>query len=270
MNRGESDKSIKVDSIQSTADSDQQNMARFLLFEFMRTSGKKENGAPTLEQNARHIPDEQLYFCVERHEPDIELINKIISNNPEALKTPRDRGWLPLHHAAMASSFKGVQLLLEMYPDAAKVPQEDGFLPLHMSVYFEETDIEVVELLLAAYPAAAKCKSKDGRTPLAVALENSALNPEVIRTLLRAYPEATSVPTNTGKIPLHLCIINKHCTFKVFEMILNEFQGGACIKDSAPRGRLALHYAVIEAFSHLGKKNETVQIIETLIGWSIC
>jgi hypothetical protein len=239
---------------------DSQGVSRVLLFEFMRTGGKPGS------LNNTQIPADELYFAVERHVPDEEFIRNSVKSNPKALLTPRERGWLPLHHAAMANSFSSVELLLDLCPSAVQVPQEDGFLPLHMAVYFEEVDIEVVRLLLTAHPNAAASRSKDGRTPLHVAIQNSALDRAVIELLISANPSALTVATDSGSLPLHLCVLSKHCKPDVLDVILSANKAAALVRDGVPRSRLALHYCVINALSTPSNPQNSLEMVQILIG----
>lgn len=249
-------------------------LSRSLLFEFIRTQGEMVSGSlnegisgnRSLSYNSEL--NESIYFACERHEPDLELIDRIISVNPKALETPDRRGWLPIHHGAMANSYKSTKFLLERYPEGAKVSQDDGFLPLHMAVYFDDIDLEVVAMLLDAYPEGAKHKSTDGRTPLHVAVQNSCLDLSVIRLLVSSNPEAVQETTSKGQLPLHLCLENEHCTFEIFSFLLQSFPGAVCAKDAPPRSRLPLHYAIAAVTQSIINKETITDIIKLLVGSS--
>ena len=246
---------------------------RALLMEFMRTGGKSsinnnmhqsDNITDTIDTYAP--PDDTLYYACERHQLDFDLINGILAAKPQALSVPRDRGWLPIHHAAMANSYDAVEFLLEKYPEGAFIQQDDGFLPLHMAVYFEDVDPEVVTMIINANPAAAKCKSKDGRTALHIALENPKMDIGLIRTILEANPAAASERTDLGQLPLHVCLENKICTPQIFNLILNAYPGAIEERDSPPRCRLPIHYAIITATSVSNTyRDRFADIVKTLM-----
>lgn len=196
---------------------------------------------------AQDTVDDTLYFACERHQLDYDLINGILAEKPLALSTPRDRGWLPIHHAAMANSYDAVELLLQRFPGGVAVEQDDGFLPLHMAVYFEDVDYDVVAMILRANTAAAEHKSKDGRTALHIALENINIELRLVKLLLEAYPGAAHVATDMGLLPLHICVENKNCSLDIFTTVLEAFPGAACVRDAPPRYKTPMHYAVMTA-----------------------
>jgi ankyrin repeat protein len=240
------------------------SFSRSMLLEFINKEGKQPTN--NSENSSIRVLDDSLYFACERHEPDIAHISKIIEKNPMALLTPRDRGWLPIHHAAMANSFNSVQFVLDKSPESASKVQEDGFLPLHMSMYFEEVDLEVVQLILNCYPIGIQHKAKDGRLPLHIAAENSAFDCDLISLLLKHYPDASKETNNAGQLPLHLLLDNKHCHVDSFLLLLDANPNAVSQKDSPPRSKLPLHYAISAAAKGIFHKDTIVDIIKILIG----
>lgn len=254
-------------------DHDEDSPSRSLLTQFLRSGGRT---GPELISIYTDIAcsqpldvDDTLHLACERHQLDHALIEGILRDRPAALSTPRDRGWLPIHHAAMANSYDAVAFLLKRFPGGASIEQDDGFLPLHMAVYFEDVDCDVVEMILAAHPAAARHRSRDGRTALHIAMENPNVNYRLARLLLHAYPEAAQLATDTGLLPLHICAENKHCSVEVFSAVLEAFPDAAGERDAPPRHRLPLHYAVITAAASSGSaKTAFVDIVKQLIKYT--
>jgi ankyrin repeat protein len=83
----------------------------------------------------------------------VEIIEYLVSRNPELLKSRDQDGSLPLHVACRRSaSFATVQSLVNGYKASVKSVTPGGDLPLFLACEIPETSLDTIFLLMKLYP----------------------------------------------------------------------------------------------------------------------
>jgi ankyrin repeat protein len=114
-------------------------------------------------------------------------------------------GMLPLHIACTASmNLENLELLLDEYPEAICTPDHNGRLPCHAASTNSRVTVECMDVLVSAFPEALRTFDKMGALPLHIAIQRK-LPREVILFLIET--EEGAVRTREGSTqmyPLHL------------------------------------------------------------------
>lgn len=137
------------------------------------------------------------------------LIDALLSLNPEATSIPTQRGHLPLHLAAQspcACSESVVKKLLAHDPESAQVRNKSSNTPLHDAAKYRAS-VQVVTLILDVYPDALYIQNQYGNLPLHCATAYQASS-NVVQLLLKRWPEGASVQNCNQDAPLHYAASN--------------------------------------------------------------
>jgi len=151
----------------------------------------------------------------------IEVIQRLVHNNPYAVNGSDHLGNLPLHLACDFSKNNNnnldpsvvttaplkkdekialVRLLLNVEGSTAGREDNSGCTPLHTAIK-NDAPLEVVTMLVEAHPEAVVKKDLIGICPLILAIRNSA-DVEFIRVMVQANPKATMQRDRCGGLPL--------------------------------------------------------------------
>ncbi len=136
-----------------------------------------------------------------------EAVVRYLEGNPSATKCRnRVRNSvqynLPLHEVCRRQPpLHVINLLLKLYDDAIHTPGQYGFLPLHIACG-SGASYGVVTRLLQAFPAATRCRddTKDS-LPLHLAAQWGAPE-DALMEILTTYPEGSLIRDAAGKTPL--------------------------------------------------------------------
>lgn len=146
-------------------------------------------------------------------EASLEVVQFIHSKNPDAVRTPRNDGVLPLHLAA--GFYSGdpsiVNFLLDCYPEGAKkVCSGIQWSPMHSASHGGIQHVEVLERLHSIDSSMITRADKHGRIPLHLASLSKQGNSQLIQFLMQCEPTTASVEDNLfGRTPVHLVCINQ-------------------------------------------------------------
>ncbi len=162
---------------------------------------------------------------------DLELMRKIIVDDPESVNRIGPDGGVPLQMALDNSDTDAVELLLR-----------EGASPNHIlpngeslvQVAVGANSTKIVDLLLAA-GATPDHLDKRGRTPLYVALQNK--NPVIIHRLLEEGAN-TNIRMIEGLTPIQIAA--QRGDIEVFETLIEK---GAALETKNDNGRDALYWA---------------------------
>jgi ankyrin repeat protein len=74
----------------------------------------------------------------------LEAIATLLVHFPTGAQSRTNEGWLPLHHACRCdASLPILELLIQNYKDSVKTPNDMGLLPLHLDCA-HQAPLEVV------------------------------------------------------------------------------------------------------------------------------
>lgn len=111
-----------------------------------------------------------LYMAIENC-ASLEVVQLLINEFPEAIRTPNKAVNVPLHAAMNAKShLPVVNLLLEVYPEAMSRPGDNNNLPAHL-VASNSSSLEMVEFIVEKFPTDVQLSNASSNLLLHLALE---------------------------------------------------------------------------------------------------
>ena len=153
-----------------------------------------------------------------------ELVALLLeSKSDEQTGTTDNRGFLPLHCAALTGQVENVRLLLAANPACASIPVGDmkGCLPLHCAMMGEGASVAMLDVLYDAFPSAVTSPDSDGGHAAHHAANNWRCTPELIERLYALSPSTFARPAFDNLTVLHLALTSSTREPKDNEAITN-------------------------------------------------
>lgn len=165
------------------ADPEQQVIDKLLLHYPERALNKNNDGSIAL-----HVA------CTNINNIDTEIIENLVSLNPESISSLNNFKLLPIHKAV-----------------ACDITSNSGFLSL--------------KYLIDTYPKGLLVKNKAGQLPIHIVLEKPKsinITMDIIEMIIEAEPSCLHICDNMKHYPLHKVMRKKDIKFDIFEMILEK------------------------------------------------
>jgi ankyrin repeat protein len=132
-----------------------------------------------------------------------ELLRLLKDN--KTISDPDRSGMLPLHIACSSGmNIDNIEYLLDEYPEAICTPDNNGRLPFHAACTRSSTSIEVLELLAAAFPEALRTFDKQGAVPLHIALQRKLPSDIILFLIDKEVGAVRTREASTLMYPLHI------------------------------------------------------------------
>lgn len=134
----------------------------------------------------------------------ISELLRLLKDN-KTISDPDRSGMFPLHIAcASGMNIENLEYLLDEYPEAICTTDNNGRLPFHAACTRGSTTTEVLDLLAEAFPEALRTFDKQGAVPLHIALQRK-LPPEIILYLIdKEIGAVRTREASTQMYPLHI------------------------------------------------------------------
>ncbi|XP_054806636.1 uncharacterized protein LOC129309213 isoform X2 [Prosopis cineraria] len=170
----------------------------------------------TIEFNCKDVLDKLMNFCVEGElKPqgkspflpilinNLDMLQTIFEKKHDWVHLKNEKGWLPLHCAAMLGYLKGVSFLAKKCPPCIMERDNNGFLPIHWACFNGHVKV-VQELLQKWHWDPIEVLDDNGQNLLHHACQGGSY--EVVRYFLK-HPKFKIMiyqKDNNGDTPLHL------------------------------------------------------------------
>lgn len=169
-----------------------------------------------------------------------------------------------LLHSALefSSSMEIVQAIISTQPQAVHELNADGKLPIHFAAWHQSPH-EIISLLIQLFPDSVKTREeKCGNLPIHYAIQYAPQGPSAdIRpslVLLEAYPAAVFEANSKGFFPIHLAARNR-CPVAFIDALLKICPYSVGFQDKDPKSQLlALDFAL--------RMNANADVISRLLG----
>jgi ankyrin repeat protein len=147
-----------------------------------------------------------LHAAAESWSVPPNVLRRLVSRNPDAVRAWTASGDLPLHLAAShGGHVESVRCLVEQYLESIQVPDRDGNLPLRLAVTADSVQPDVVRFLSEQWPGALRVKRREGRLPVHAMAEALGCF-ESLRIVSEAWPGSLLEPDDRGRTPLHCAV----------------------------------------------------------------
>jgi ankyrin repeat protein len=187
----------------------------------------------------REIPLHAACRAFEDGGGSLEVVQYLIQQWPESVKTVDKAGYLPLHYACRNKSpLEILQYLVEQWPESVRAVNNKGYLTLHFAC--ANKALAAVQYLVEQWPVSVKAVDKSGYLPLHSACANMAPL-ELVQYLVEQRPESVKTATyNSGAIPLHYAC-SREATLEVVQYLIEQWP--VSVKAVDKGGYLPLHDA---------------------------
>jgi hypothetical protein len=166
-----------------------------------------------------------LHFASMNDSVSLQVVEYLVEQFPDAVKTTTADGRLPLHLVCKseAVSLALVQYLVEQWPDAVKMADQAGNLPLHLVSLNKSASSEIVQYLVKQWPDAVKMADKAGNFALHLVSLNKSASPEIVQYLVKQWPDAVKMADKAGDLPLHLCLSKGAPSLKSVQCLVKQW-----------------------------------------------
>jgi ankyrin repeat protein len=143
-------------------------------------------------------------FLDEDHCQHMTEVLEILMDPSTIIEADR-AGMLPLHLACGAAmNLENLELLLDEYPEAICTPDHNGRLPCHAACTNPRVTVECLDVLVSAFPEALRTFDKVGALPLHIAIQRK-MPVDVILFLIESEEGAVRTREGSSQMyPLHL------------------------------------------------------------------
>jgi ankyrin repeat protein len=203
-----------------------------------------------------------------RQRRPLAVIRAIVETRIAPLEAPnlflarkdRERGWTPLHHAALGrSQLCAVKYLVATCPEAVRSKSKNGTLPLHIAANAlaaaRPRISKVSRVLVEAWPEALMEPSSQGWLPVHLALAtcdntvggmmyrrpDDPTDFDTVRLMVRQAPQSLRVPGPDGKLPIH-CLVGSgaaRAELKTIKLVVDAYPDALLVRDG--NGDLPVH-----------------------------
>ena len=154
----------------------------------------------------------QLPFLLAMHNRRTEILDELLSANPDAIDGCDRKGNTCVHYAAKMCNPDAAKRVIEISPELATVKNFHGELPIHKAFVHIRSDdkrqrwkqLELLRIILDENPETVSQTDKDGNLPLHLAVGFNAFY-EVCEAVYNVYPTAALIPDGDGNLPVHYC-----------------------------------------------------------------
>ena len=216
------------------------------------------------------------YVDEDRHQHMTAVLELLM--DPTTMIEADRAGMLPLHIACAAGmNVENVELLLDEYPEAICTPDHMGRLPCHAACTNPRITVECLDVLVSAFPEALRTFDKMGSLPLHIAIQRklpvaailflieaeegavrtregttqmyplhlaarSGADPAILERLADIYPKAIASVDTNGNTIFHLACMQRQLTVDLAELLLGRCSYDAIRKVNEDQS-LPLHLA---------------------------
>jgi ankyrin repeat protein len=139
----------------------------------------------------------------ENHLYMFELLNALKENT--TISDPDRSGMLPLHIACCSGmNIENIEYLLDEYPEAICTADNNGRLPFHAACTKNTITTEILDLLSAAFPEALRTFDKQGALPLHIALQRKLPTNIIMYLMEKEIGAVRTREASTQMYPLHI------------------------------------------------------------------
>lgn len=142
-----------------------------------------------------------------------------------------DTAMLLLHYACeLWAPLEILELLVTLNPDALFMPNSYGRIPLHVALT-NDAPIDLIFFLLDRLPQGANIRDGGGNLPIHLATSHSLI---VCERLVEMYPESVTIRNRGGNLPLHKASLQLSSgNMDIVSFLLTKFPDGIKFKDSS-------------------------------------
>ncbi len=181
--------------------------------------------------------------------PDVSIIQKILTLEPQVASIPDNDGKLPFHSLTECGEVwdENIQSLYDAHPNVISTRtnrQSGSNLPIHLVASNPDAKASLVNKIVELNPRGATIENLDGRLPLHLICESGKSFDGGFETIYNAYPNAINVPErNTrGWWPLHFTVTCPNSTVEQIERVLDLNPNAANVVDGSHK--TLLHLAI--------------------------
>jgi len=182
-------------------------------------------------------------------DPDVSIVQKILTLNQNVASIPDKYGKLPFHSLAEFGETwdENVQCLYDALPTAISTRTNrlsGNNLPIHLVASNPDARASLVNKILELNPRGATLENHQGKLPLHLACESGKSFDGGFESIYNAYPNAINLPerNDRGWMPLHFSVTCPNSTTEHIEQVLNLNQNAANVVDGS--NKTVLHLAI--------------------------
>jgi ankyrin repeat protein len=153
-------------------------------------------------------------------EGPLEVVQYLVEQWPQSVKTADFYGDLPLHYACNGKvPLEVIRNLFEQWPESVKTAGNSGNLPLHCACE-TEAPLEVIQWLVEQWPESIKTANNEGELPLHKACSNAeGASLAVVQCLVQQWPESVEHRNSEGETPLAIAALQQHANIVVVDWL---------------------------------------------------
>lgn len=182
-------------------------------------------------------------------DPDISVIQKILSIEPLVASISDNDGKLPFHSLAEHGEKwdLNIQSLYDTYPAVMSTRtnrQSGNNLPIHLVASNPDANASLVNKIIELNPRGASIENSHGRLPLHLVCESGKSFDGGFESIYNAYPRAIGIAerNDRGWLPLHFTVTCPNSTLEQIERVLDLNRDAASVVDGS--NKTVLHLAI--------------------------